>query len=570
MVVKIFVYAAVAVALAYIALSFPRLRQEWKLYSHRKQLPPGPKTIRTGIRKPWLWFQELSQQYGDVVHLQLGPTPTIILGSAQAAWDLLEKRGAIFSSRPRFIMGGELLSGGMRGLMAPYASYWRRWRKLLHSGFMQRQSESYRPVQSLESKVLMHDLLKSPADFRTHLERYAASVTVTVTYGRRVEDVRSDIVVQRNAESMERLTLVNIPGKFAVERYPALKYIPSFLAPWKAEVLQQRQKDIRLYTELMDEVRDKVAKGIAPTCFAKHLLEEQENLGMSDLEIAYTAGSPFGAGVETSAGSLASFLLACAKFGPQFIPRAQEELDRVVGSDRLPTFDDLPKLEFVRAIASETLRWRPVAVLGGTPHASTADHVYKGMFIPKGSTIIAPLWSIHLNEADFPEPHEFKPERFMEERNYPGTFGHSAFGWGRRVCPGMHLGSASVVLNIARILWGFEVNPAKDEKGKDVDVDIFAYSEGFNSSPLPFPCSITPRSARHAEIVEQEYQEALGELTAYTATTNLRKEDGDSKYMDDLWKLLRSNIPPKQRKSYEDPGLSEKAILSKDRLNGGE
>jgi cytochrome P450 len=185
-----------------------QLQQEWKLYSHRSQLPPGPKTVKTGIRKPWLWFQELSQQYGDVVYLQLGPTPTIILGSAQAAWDLLEKRGAVFSSRPRFIMGGELLSGGMRGLMAPYASYWRRWRKLLHSGFMQRQSEKYRPIQSLESKVLLHDLLKTPADFRMHLERYAASVIVTVTYGRRVEDVRSDIVVRRNAEAMERLTMV--------------------------------------------------------------------------------------------------------------------------------------------------------------------------------------------------------------------------------------------------------------------------------------------------------------------------------------------------------------------------
>ncbi|KAG7427571.1 Multifunctional cytochrome P450 monooxygenase [Fusarium oxysporum f. sp. raphani] len=459
MVVKLILYAVVALGLTYLALIFPRLQQEWKLYSHRSQLPPGPKTIRTGIRKPWLWFQELSQQYGDVVYLQLGPTPTIILGSAQAAWDLLEKRGAVFSSRPRFIMGGELLSG--------------------------------------------------------------ASVIVTVTYGRRVEDVRSDIVVRRNAEAMERLTMVNIPGKYAVERYPALKYyLPTFLAPWKKEVLQQRQKDIQLYTELMDEVREKVAQGTSPTCFAKHLLEEQESLGMSDLEIAYTAGSPFGAGVETSAGSLASFLLACVKFGPQFIPKAQEELDRVVGSDRLPTFDDLPKLEYVRAIASETLRWRPVAVLGGTPHASTADHVYKGMFIPKGSTIIAPLWTLHLNEADFPEPHEFRPERFMEKREYPGTLGHSAFGWGRRICPGMHLGAASVTLNIARILWGFEVNPEKDEKGRDVDADIFAYSEGFNSSPLPFPCSITPRSVKHAEVIESEHGNALEDLKEYTAVTS--------------------------------------------------
>lgn len=131
-------------------------------------------------------------------------------------------------------------------------------------------------------------------------------------------------------------------------------------------------------------------------------------------------------------------------------------------------------------------------MLGGTPHASTADDVYKGMFIPKGSTIIAPLWSskctgdsiaynhintktgslVHLNESDFPEPNEFQPERFMEEREYPGTFGHSAFGWGRRICPGMHLGSASVELNIARILWAFKVSPAKDANGDDIDVDM--------------------------------------------------------------------------------------------------
>ena len=160
------------------------------------------------MSKPWVWFRELNQEYGDVVYLQMGPTPTIILGSAKAAWDLLEKRGSVYSSRPRFIMGGELLSDGMRGLMAPYGPFWRRWRKLLHSGFMQRQSETYRPVQSLESNVLMHELLKTPEDFRTHLERYAASVIVSITYGRRVEDVKTDIVVRRNAEAMERLTSV--------------------------------------------------------------------------------------------------------------------------------------------------------------------------------------------------------------------------------------------------------------------------------------------------------------------------------------------------------------------------
>jgi cytochrome P450 len=76
------------------------------------------------------------------------------------------------------------------------------------------------------------------------------------------------------------------------------------LPPWKAQVIKQRQKDIQLYTQLMDEIKEKKARGDLPTCFAKHLLEEQENLGMSDLEIAYAAGSPFGAGVETVSSHL--------------------------------------------------------------------------------------------------------------------------------------------------------------------------------------------------------------------------------------------------------------------------
>jgi hypothetical protein len=287
-----------------------------------------------------------------------------------------------------------------------------------------------------------------------------------------------------------------------------LQYVPSIFAPWKAEVLAQRKKDIKMYTGLVDDVKERMAAGVLPDCFARHVLEEQHNLDMTDLEIAYAAGSPFGAGVETvwsletdkkynntnipkSAGSLASFLLACVRFGDSFIPKAQEELDRVVGSDRLPTFEDLPSLEYVRAIVSETLRWRPVAVLGGTPHATTADDTYRGMFIPKGSTVIAPLWSskwlrttcllkraryspfpVHLNEANFPEPHEFRPQRFLEPREYPGNFGHSAFGWGRRICPGMHLGGASVAINVARILWAFDVKPAVDTTGKKIDVDM--------------------------------------------------------------------------------------------------
>ncbi|KAF7336984.1 Cytochrome P450 [Mycena venus] len=488
-----------------------------------QDLPPGPVPTswllgnrnQAPKQKPWRWFQELNDQYGPVVYLQMGRTPTVVIGTAQAAWDILEKRSPVTSSRPRFIMGQEIMSNNMRGLMSGNNPFWRRWRRVLHGSFMQKASDTYKPIQNLESKQLMFELTKSPARFREHLERYATSVAVVVTYGRRVHDIYTDEVVCLNRETQDFLTSINIPGKYLVESIPALLYLPNFLTPWRTAALKQRARDMEYLTRLVQEVKTKMASGRATKSFCRQLIEDREKNEMSDLEIGYTCGTPFGAGVETTSGSLSSFMLACVAFGPSFIPKAQKELDAVVGPDRMPTFEDFDDLPYIRAVVNETLRWRPVAVLGGTPHASTEDFVYEGMFIPKGSTIIANLWGIHLNPADFPDPHRFDPERFMSKRDYPGPWQHSSFGYGRRVCPGQYLASNSIYINIARILWGFNLSKARDENDNEIDVDTLAYTDGFNSVPQPFQMSITPRSPGHLAIIERENETAQEEMKAY-------------------------------------------------------
>lgn len=89
---------------------------------------------------------------------------------------------------------------------------------------------------------------------------------------------------------------------------------------------------------------------------------------MKDLtfrEFAWISQAIHGAGSDTTAATLNTFMLAITVF-PDVLKAAQEELDRVVGKDRLPTFDDEERLPYIRAMVKETLRWRPVAVLGGT------------------------------------------------------------------------------------------------------------------------------------------------------------------------------------------------------------
>ncbi|KAG5735900.1 hypothetical protein E4T56_gene2538, partial [Termitomyces sp. T112] len=112
-----------------------------------------------------------------------------VLGTAQAAWDLLEKRSEFYSSRPRFIVAGEILSDNKRGLMLPNNEFWRRWRKVLHTGFHARRADTYRDIQSLESKIMLYQILTDPEHYEQHLQRFAASVVSSVTYGRRVDSV---------------------------------------------------------------------------------------------------------------------------------------------------------------------------------------------------------------------------------------------------------------------------------------------------------------------------------------------------------------------------------------------
>ncbi|KAG6810836.1 hypothetical protein H0H92_010131 [Tricholoma furcatifolium] len=429
----------------------------------RKAMPPGPWGIPLiGNRyqlppvKPWRKFAEWSRKYGPVSSIFLGSTPVIILGTAQAAWDLLEKRSDIYSSRPRFIMGGEILSDNQRGLMLPNNERWRKWRKMLHSGFHARKAASYRDIQSLESKILMYQILTEP-------DKYAGSVVTSVTYGRRIKSM-DEWIVRENMKAMEYLTSVNIPGKYLVESFPLLLKLPRSLQWFRWEAEKQRQRDTTFLMHLLNDVKSRMQNGTIPDCLTSQAISEQHIHGMNDVELAYSVSSPFGAGIETTSGTLLTFILAVIHF-PSVMKKAQAELDRVVGPNRLPDFHDTENLPYIKALVYETLRWRPVAVLGGSPHAVTADDVYDGMFIPKGSTIFANLAGIMHDPELFPSPNDFQPDRFLETSDPRLQTFEVPFGFGRRICPGMHLAMNSLLINVSRILWAFEILPAIDEKG---------------------------------------------------------------------------------------------------------
>ena len=71
--------------------------------------------------------------------------------------------------------------------------------------------------------------------------------------------------------------------------------------------------------------------------------------------------------------------------------KAQKELDKVVGRNRLPSLDDRESLHYVSALIKEVLRFYPVAPFG-VPHRLIADDEYRGMHLPSGSIVTANIW----------------------------------------------------------------------------------------------------------------------------------------------------------------------------------
>jgi cytochrome P450 len=76
---------------------------------------------------------------------------------------------------------------------------------------------------------------------------------------------------------------------------------------------------------------------------------------------------------------------------PDVQRKAQEEIDRVVGTHRLPSFGDRENLPYLDAIVQEVLRWHPVAPMG-IPHMTTEDDIYEGYLIPKGALLLPNIW----------------------------------------------------------------------------------------------------------------------------------------------------------------------------------
>lgn len=230
--------------------------------------------------------------------------------------------------------------------------------------------------------------------------------------------------------------------------------------------------------------------------------------------------------IEAGSESTSSALYSGIKYlamSPQVQVRANEELSRVVGDQRSPSFSDYDQLPYIRAIAKEILRLRPLAPVS-PPHYTTADVIYKGYLIPKGSCISIGTYAIHHDERLHHDPDKFLPERYLGHpltaaeyavASDPYDRDHFTFGAGRRICAGSNVAENSMFIILAKLLWAFEIRPRFLPNGMEERLDTS--DEGFVADSAltvskVYRARFLPRNdARKIALVEEWKSAAAGE-----------------------------------------------------------
>lgn len=336
--------------------------------SRRRHLPPGPKGLPFVGNMLDLADSDLvrakarawHEKYGDIFYTKIGGTDYVWLSSPKVVKDLMDKKSAIYSSRAPAPLAQDVASAGRRQLFMEYGPQWRQLRKSSHALLNSTTATKYQPIQDFESKQLMVELLDSPERFYEHNRRYSASVIMLVTYGYRLPTWEHPLV-KKIYTVLDNLTEMTAPGAHAVDSFPSLASLPQrLLGNWRSFGKKVFEHDSKVYLELWETLKKEVDAGTAKDCFCKDFyLNDPAKQGIDDLLAAYTCGGLVEAGSETTGTTLNNFLLAMV-LHPEVVIQAQKEIDQVVGSDRMPTWEDEKSLPYVRAIVKEVLRWRAV------------------------------------------------------------------------------------------------------------------------------------------------------------------------------------------------------------------
>ncbi|XP_022095852.1 cytochrome P450 2J6-like [Acanthaster planci] len=442
-----------------------------------KNLPPGPwgfpvvgsiptvaLELRRGV-KPHDLFMKYAVEYGPVFHLKVLNTTVVVLNDYASIKEAFQH--PLLNDRPKIVIA-ELL--GSEGVGFSSGETWielRRFCLTVLRNFGVGKT-SFEEKIGEEAEALMKEMSAfngKPFNPKPLLSNATSNVICSVIFGKRYE--YSDEEFTRLLSLLtENVKLLGAGGVLIF--FPALRHLP-FLSWSQLELNIQKIRNF--ITTIIDNHRvafDADNLNDFTDTFLKEIKENEakDKAGvkhghLTEESFVGTVANLFGAGTETTATTLQWALLYMAVY-PKIQQRVQAEIDDVVGRNRLPRIADKSQLNFTRAVIWEVQRLTIVVPLG-VAHAAASDTQLRGFTIPKGALLVPNLWAVAHDSNVWPEPDQFKPERFLNDKGEAAiTDELIPFSVGRRSCIGEHLAKMELVIFFSYFMHQFTFKKPDD------------------------------------------------------------------------------------------------------------
>ncbi|KAM4019979.1 cytochrome P450 2G1-like [Anomaloglossus baeobatrachus] len=470
----------------------------WDTRSRRCNLPPGPAPLPLignllQIKREKLVNSliKLWDQYGSVYTLHYGSQPVVVLCGYEAVKEALVDQGEVFGDRgpipllERFTQGyGFSLSNGER---------WKILRtftvKTLKSfGFGKKSDES--KIQE-EAQCIVEEFRKyngHPVDPAKYLIHAFSNVLCAYIFG-----AHFDYKEQKFTKKFEILDDYFYLASSTWGQL--LTILPTFVRHF----LRLQQRFTWLSKDMIEFVHDRVKSSLetldptSPRHFIDSFLikmEEEKNNPSTEFHLRnllIITRNLFIAGVETMNTTMRFGLLILLKY-PEVQAKLHDEIDRVLGRNRLPNFDDRLQMHYMQAVIHEIQRFCDIAPLN-VPHMVTRDIQFRGYQIPKGTAIYPLLCTVHRDPKHFSSPWEFNPNHFLDESGkFKKNEAFLPFSAGKRICPGENLARIQLFIFLNTILQNFELT--SPIKLTEIEVTKM---QGFLNAPIKFELSFLPR-----------------------------------------------------------------------------
>ncbi|XP_027932906.1 isoleucine N-monooxygenase 1-like [Vigna unguiculata] len=449
----------------------------------KPKLPPGPKPWPIVGNLPEMlsnkpvfqWIHNLMQDMNtEIACIRLGNVHVIPVTCPSIACEFLRKHDAEFASRPLTMATDIMSSGYVTIAIVPFGEQWKKMRRIfVNDLFSPLRHHSFQHKRNEEADNIMFYVYnrcnnvngKGLVNVRDVTQHYCCNVTRKMIFNTRYFG-KGRVDGGPGPEEVEQVNaifkLLKHVYAFSVSDYVA--WLRAFDLDGHKRKVKEGMRRMEKYHDPMIEERMKQWKNGAKSVEEDlldvliSLKDHNNNPTLTTKEIKALTIELMLGGADNPSNAVECTLAEMVN-QPHILQQAIDEVDKVVGKQRMVQESDIPNLNYLKACLREAFRLHPVVPFN-PPHVSSNDTMVANYFIPKGSHVLLSRLGLGRNPKVWSEPHKFKPERHQKSDGSMVVLSELdlkfiSFGTGRRGCPAIILGSTMTVMLLARLIHAF-------------------------------------------------------------------------------------------------------------------